>query len=71
MDEKKKLLEDIEAAITKITITGQSYKIGSRSLTRADLGALMDARKTLQAELAEDTSNNGIAGFYAAEFEGR
>lgn len=71
MDEKKKLLADIEAAITAITITGQSYKIGSRSLTRADLSALMDARKTLQAELAGDASNSGLAGFYAAEFEGR
>lgn len=71
MNEKKKLLADVEAAITTITITGQSYKIGTRSLTRADLSTLMEMRKTLQAELAGETDDGALMGFYVAEFDGR
>lgn len=34
---KQDLLDGLNQAIYAITVGGQSYKIGSRSLTRADL----------------------------------
>ena len=42
------LLSEVKKAIRAILIGGQSYKIGSRSLTRADLNALRDLKKELE-----------------------
>ena len=36
----KQLLQEVNTAIRTILVGGQSYKIGSRQLTRADLGML-------------------------------
>lgn len=43
-------VKEIEEAIQAITSGGQSYKIGSRSLTRANLSELRALRKELLAE---------------------
>ena len=48
----QELLEQVDQAIQSILAGGQSYKIGSRSLTRADLSLLRQMRKELTAELA-------------------
>ena len=52
--------------------TGQSYKIGSRQLTRADLSELIALRtRLMQEEAAADSGGSLMAGFKAAEFDGR
>ena len=50
------LLEQVNKAITTVLVGGQSYKIGSRSLTRADLSMLKTLRDDLEAQLAADES---------------
>lgn len=64
------LLSEVDTAIQHILVGGQSYKIGSRSLTRADLSLLRSMRKELQAELAEEDSNL-LRDTYVAVFDGR
>lgn len=41
MTPEKRLVE-VNTAISNILVGGQSYKIGTRSLTRADLGKLLE-----------------------------
>jgi len=66
----EQMLEEVNKAIMAVMVGGQSYKIGSRSLTRADLGTLKELRKTLLAEVAQDNQDN-LGGAYVARFEGR
>lgn len=54
------LLSEVEQAIGKILAGGQSYKIGTRSVTRADLSALMNLREKLLAEA--ERSEDGLLG---------
>ena len=64
------LLIEVDKAITTILRTGQSYKVGSRTLTRADLGSL----RALKRDLMAGTENNGSDLFgntYVAVFERR
>ena len=66
----KELLDQVNAAITSVLAGGQSYKIGSRQLNRADLAKLYEMQRDLQAQVAD-----GTPGFlddtYVAVFEGR
>ncbi len=55
------LLEQVNTAITTVLAGGQSYKIGSRSLTRADLAMLKAMRDDLEAQLAQE-DNAGLFG---------
>ena len=50
------LLVHVDAAIQNILVGGQSYKLGSRSLTRADLGLLRQMRNEL---LAQENTGDG------------
>ena len=59
------LLGEVKTAIRKILIGGQSYQIGSRKLTRADLYQL----RKLKEELEGDTSL--LDNTYVAFFDGR
>lgn len=64
------LLIEVDKAITTILRTGQSYKVGSRTLTRADIGSL----RALKRDLMAGTENNGSDLFgntYVAVFERR
>lgn len=65
------MLENINAAIMAITVGGQSYRIGSRSLTRADLKQLYAMRKELTAELAANSSTGLLDDCHTAVFDGR
>lgn len=47
-------LAEVTTAITSILTGGQSYKIGSRSLTRADLAELRAMKKELEQEVAAE-----------------
>ena len=49
--EKKELLAEVNTAIKK-ALSGQSYTLGSRSVTRADLDDLRSFRRELEAEIA-------------------
>ena len=72
MTDPRQMLEIIEEAIKTVAEGGQSYKIGSRSLTRANLTELRKARKELQQEIAGDESGDPLFGnTYAAFFDGR
>lgn len=60
----------MNTAISKILMGGQEYRIGTRSLTRADLGKLLEMQKDLQAEIANG-NNHLMDNTYLAVFEGR
>ena len=65
------LLDQVNKAITTVLVGGQSYKIGSRSLTRADLSMLKTLRDDLEAQLAADDRGPLLGRTYMAFFEGR
>ena len=48
----KEMLAQVNAAITSVLAGGQSYKIGSRQLNRADLSKLYEMQRDLQAQVA-------------------
>jgi len=52
-------LEQIDTAITAILTGAQSYSIGSRSKTNADLKTLLEERKRLEV-LAQRETDGGI-----------
>lgn len=52
---QEELLEQVNQAIMNIAIGGQSYQIGSRKLTRADLTTLYDIKNDLMAQTAAGT----------------
>lgn len=69
MTVEQKLIE-VNQAISNILVGGQSYKIGSRSLTRADLNTLLVMQRDLQAQLANQ--NDGLMdNTYLGIFDGR
>ena len=69
--DKTELLGQVNAAIKTILVGGQSYKIGSRSLTRADLAMLNSLRDDLEAQIAADDSGPLLGRTYVAFFDGR
>ena len=65
------MLAEVNNAIQSILLGGQSYKIGSRSLTRADLGLLRDMQHDLQAQVASEEASGLFSDTYVAFFDGR
>ena len=65
------MLQEVNQAIFNVLVGGQSYKIGSRQLTRADLSMLREMKKELEAEINSDASSTLINDTYVAFFEGR
>ena len=65
------MLEQINAAITAVLSGGQSYKIGSRSLTRADLSTLQAMRAELEAQITAGQASPLLDRTYVAFFGGR
>ena len=69
MTPEKRLVE-VNTAISNILVGGQSYKIGTRSMTRADLGKLLEMQRDLQAQLSNQ--DKGLMdNTYLAVFDGR
>lgn len=66
---EEQLLE-VNKAISNILVGGQGYKIGSRSLTRADLNTLLGMQRDLQAQLANQDAGL-MDNTYLGIFEGR
>lgn len=67
----KDMLDAVNSAIIAITVGGQSYKIGSRSLTRADLKQLYTMKNDLTAQLMAENSSSLLDDCYVAIFSGR
>lgn len=65
------MLAEVNKAIQSILLGGQSYKIGSRSLTRADLSLLRDMQNDLQAQVANEESSCLFSDTVVAVFDGR
>lgn len=68
---KAELLEQVESAIVAIAVGGQSYKIGSRSLTRGDLKQLYTIKNDLTAQLSQGSSGGLLDDCYVGIFDGR
>ena len=64
-------LAQVDAALAAVLAGGQSYKLGSRSLTRADLAQLRALRDDLAAQAAQENSEGLLHGVYVARFDGR
>ena len=56
------MLLEINQAIIRILVAGQSYQIGSRKLTRADLSQLYKMRQELEAGVNADAA--GATGVF-------
>lgn len=65
------MLQQVNEAITNVLIGGQSYQIGSRRLTRADLSMLQTMKKELQAEVNAEGNTGLLDNTYVAFFDGR
>ncbi len=67
----QEMLNEINKAIYTVLVGGQSYKIGSRQLTRADLKQLYEMKNEFEAQVNADADNGLFANTYVARFEGR
>lgn len=67
----QEMLAEVETAITKVLVSGQSYKMGSRSLTRADLALLRNMQSDLKAQIAAEDRSSLFSDTYVALFDGR
>ena len=63
----KEQLEVLNKAIYAILAGGQSYKIGTRSLTRADLATLIEERNRIEMQI-QGKSTELLDGAYAVDF---
>ncbi len=64
------LLQQVDQAIVNITVGGQSYKLGSRQLERADLNTLYKIKNDLMAQAA-GTTPGLLDDCYVGFFDGR
>lgn len=67
----EELAVEVDKAIKTVLVGGQSYKIGSRQLTRADLAELRAMRQELAAELTAGSGGNLLDNTVVAVFDGR
>ena len=65
------MLTEVNNAIYVVLVGGQSYKIGTRQLTRADLSLLYKLRNDLTAQIAAEGSTSLLDDTYVAVFDGR
>ena len=65
------MLTEVNNAIYAVLVGGQSYKIGTRQLTRADLSLLYKLRNDLTAQIAAEGSTSLLDDTYVAVFDGR
>lgn len=73
MDNMKpgQLLGEVNNAILAILSGGQSYRIGTRSLTRANLTELKNLKSELEAQLSQGSAPALLDRTSVAVFEGR
>lgn len=72
LEQKKRLLAQVDEAISKILGGAQAYTIGSRSLTRADLDKLIRFQRQLEADIMAAVDDaNLLANTSVAYFDRR
>ena len=67
----QQMLAEVNKAIQAVLLGGQSYKLGSRSVTRADLSLLRAMRDDLEAQLNKEQNSPLMSDVVVAVFEGR
>ncbi len=65
------MLTEVNNAIYAVLVGGQSYKIGTRQLSRADLSLLYNMRNDLTAQIAAEGATSLLDDTYVAVFDGR
>lgn len=65
------MLAEVKNAIYTVLVGGQSYTIGSRSMTRADLGLLKSMRDDLEAQVSTGGNTGLMDNTFVAVFDGR
>lgn len=70
-ESKQEQLKAVNDAIYKIMVGGQSYKIGTKQLTRADLSELRKMRDQLRAEIVAEGDTGVFGDTVQAVFDGR
>lgn len=69
---RRQLRAEVKKAISAILTTGQSYTIGSRTLTRANITELRHLLDSLDAQIAAEENNTPLlGGAYVGFFDGR
>ena len=66
MSETEEMLENVNKAINSILLVGQSYNIGDKKFTKADLSELRALKKDLKRQLLKE--KRGYTGFNVADF---
>lgn len=64
-------LAQVDAAIEAVLAGGQSYKLGSQSVTRADLSQLRALREELAAQAEREDGAGLLPRTWVARFGGR
>lgn len=64
-------LEQVNQAIASVLAGGQSYSIGGRQLTRANLSDLISMRNDLEGKLSLTQASHLLDSTAVAVFEGR
>lgn len=67
----REMLEEINNAIYTVLVGGQSYKLGTRQMTRADLNLLYKMKNDLTAQIQSENGNHLLDDTYVAIFSGR
>lgn len=67
----QQLLDEVNKAIAAVLVGGQSYKIGSRQLTRANITELRNLRADLSAQTVQDENTTLFSNTSVAVFDGR
>lgn len=67
----EQMLTEVNKAIYNVLVGGQSYQIGSRKLTRADLSLLNNMKNDLTAQVAANRSSDLLDDTVVAVFSGR
>ncbi len=67
----KELLDEVNKAIAAVLVGGQSYRIGSRQLTRANITELRNLRADLTAQTAQEAGSGLLDNVSVAVFDGR
>ena len=67
----REMLEEVNNAIYTVLVGGQSYKLGTRQMTREDLNLLYKMKNDLTAQIQSENGNHLLDDTYVAIFSGR
>lgn len=65
-------MRDLYLAAEAAVLKGQSFRLGERQVTRADLAQIVEGRKEWERRVAGETAAaRGRSGYAVADFSGR